>query len=492
MIELKLSWWSGLPTCFPAQPEAGHREFGPSGQRQARCLPHWGRPVLFVKQPLGDPTRHARRRGAALIIVLWTLLILGLLLLGLNRAAQVTAALGQGELERVQARWVARAGVEQALAALGDDGKDVDSRDDLWFEDAAYFENVELAPPDGTPGFVFRVVAPPVETADEAVPRFGITDEASRLSLNAARPNQLALLPDITTQQADAVFDWIDTNENARPGGAERGYYNDLDFPYDIRNGPMRTHREMLLVRDVDAAAFYSEDADLDGVLSRNENDGDATYPPDDADRTLRKGLAAFTTVYAYELNQDPAGSPRVNLKQPDTAVLTSQFNMTPSLAEAVRDKGGDARSLFDFVGVRGEDPAESEDQIEEVTLDWLAERWESFSLSDDERLPAKLNVNTASREVLLTVPGLDEAVADDIINARATGGAFLGVGELLSRNVLDERQFRRFAPSFTVRSNVFSIISKGAAPGGTTRTLRVVVDRGGDVPVIVDWREGG
>ena len=52
-------------------------------------------------------TRYARKnrglhrpsdssRGAVLIVVLWTLLIVGLLLLGLNRAAAVTAALGQG------------------------------------------------------------------------------------------------------------------------------------------------------------------------------------------------------------------------------------------------------------------------------------------------------------------------------------------------------------------------------------------------------------
>ena len=239
----------------------------------------------------------------------------------------------------MQARWVARAGVEQALAVLADDAKDVDSRDDLWFEDAAYFENIELAPPPES-GFTFRVVAPPLEDADATVPRFGVTDEASRLSVNPGRANRLALLPDITEQQADALVDWVDGNEGARPGGAERGYYNDLDFPYDIANAPMRTHREMLLVRDVDPAAFFGEDADLDGVLSRNENDGDASYPPDEPDRDLRQGLAAYTTVYAYELNVDPLGSPRINLKQPDVTVLTERYRMTPSLAEAVRDAG--------------------------------------------------------------------------------------------------------------------------------------------------------
>lgn len=430
--------------------------------------------------------RQPVRRGAILVLVMWLLLIVGLLTLGLARSARVSASLGYGEVERVQAQWMARAGVEQALAVLADDGIDTDGPGDVWYDDPGLFDNVELAT-----GFTFRVTAPSFEnTEDAAAPRFGLDDEASRVSINGERPRQLRRLPDIEPAQADAILDWLDQNESARPGGAERGHYSQLDFPYLIRNGAFRTHRELLLVKGIEPEDFFGEDGDLDGVLDRAENDADESWPDDVPDRQLELGLAGYTTAYAYDLNLNPQGSPRIDFKNSDASVLITSLNFTPSLAQEVVDVARNADTLFDLVGVQGEGEIEDDQQIDEITLDWIADSWEYLTLEEDERLPGKVNVNTASREVLETVPGMNPDMAEAIVGHRSSQGLFTGVGRLYRSNVLTQRQFERVAAFVTVRSNVFRIVSEGRSPSGTSFTLAVIVDRGGDDPVILDWRQ--
>ena len=427
-----------------------------------------------------------RRRGAVLVLVMWLLLIVGLLVLGLSRTARVSASLGFAQVEAVQARWMARAGVEQALAILADDGVSNDGRADLWYDEPGEFDNVELAD-----GFTFRVTAPAFENSeDPAAPRFGLDDEASRVSVNANRPRLLNRLPEITSAQVDAILDWRDNNEAARAGGAERGHYNQLDFPYLIRNADFRTHREMLLVKGIEPESFFGEDGNLNGVLERNENDGDQSWPDDTPDRQLTLGLAGHTTVYSYDLNTSPAGSPRFNLSNTDVGTLTTSLNFTPGLAEEVVDRGRNADDLFEFVGLRGDGNVEDDTQTNEITFEWLADAWEYLTVEDDERLPGKVNINTATRAVLESVPGMRTEMAESIIAHRTSQGDFTGLGGLIRGNVMTERQFRRVAGFLTVRSNVFRIVSEGRTPSGTTYTLAVVVDRGGNDVSILDWRQ--
>ena len=430
-----------------------------------------------------QPIRH---RGVVLVMVMWLLVVVGLLVLGLSRSSQLTATLGQGEVERVRAHWLARAGIEQALAVLTDDTSPHDGRGDVWFDDPGRFDNVALAE-----GHTFRVTAPPLDPAtDPTTPRFGLDDEASRVAVNAQRPNQLRRLPEVLPAQVDALLDWMDANEAARAGGAERGYYRELEFPYLIRNGPLMTHREMLLVKGIEPEDFFGEDGNLDGILQRNENDGDASWPNDVPDRQLEPGLAALTSVYAYESNTTLTGSPRIDLTQAQEGTLVTSLNLTPGLAEAVVEKAGDARTLFDFVGLVGEGEVEDDQQTNELTLEWLAGAWETLTLTDDERLPGKVNVNTASRQVLESVPGMRPEMAEAIIGQRGSQGDFTGVGELHRRSVLDDRRFEQVAEFLTVKSQVFRVVSEGRTPGGATATLEVIIDRGGQRVGILDWRQ--
>ncbi len=440
--------------------------------------------------------RNRGQRGAVLVLALWLVLIAGVMLLGLNRAARVSAAASAGVLDTVHARWAARAGVETALAVLADDFSTSDGRSDVWWDDPGAFEDVDLGN-----GYTFRVTAPPDPDNPDAVDqtrRFGLDDAASRVNLNAANGRWLRGLPAggvggadlrLDASVADAILDWRDGNEAARAGGAERGYYGGLDFPYEIRNGPLRTPGELLLIKGVDPVLFYGEDADQDGLLSRPENDGDQTTPPDDSDGRLERGLAAVTTVDSYHANVDAVGAPRTHLGEAGAATLQAVFGFSNGLAQAVGDEADGEDDLFDLVGTRDRSNDEvGDEEITELTIEWLAQNWERVTLSDEEREAGRLNLNTASRAALESVPRIRDDQVQAIVDRRATGGDFLSVGELLTGGLVSRRDFERTAEYFTVTSNVFMIHSTGRTPRGTSVTLRVVADRADTVPAVLRW----
>jgi len=95
--------------------------------------------------------------------------------------------------------------------------------------------------------------------------------------------------------------------------------------------------------------------------------------------------------------------------------------------------------------------------------------------------LTGLINVNTASQEVLLSLPGMTPAVAQQLIAARPFGDVehkARGIGDLLAGSILGATEedkltrFRAWAHLVTVRSHVFRIFSLGES--GTDATPSV------------------
>lgn len=63
----------------------------------------------------------------------------------------------------------------------------------------------------------------------------------------------------------------------------------------------------------------------------------------------------------------------------------------------------------------------------------------------------AKLDINTATREQLLLVPGMDAMLADAIIKYREDFGGFLALTELKSAMGLDANTYKQLAKSLVV-----------------------------------------
>ena len=450
----------------------------------------------------------SKDRGFALIAVMWVVLVAGLMFLGVQKAVRANLAGARSELASVQAHWLARAGIEQALAVLEDDVTDADNMLEYWYSDTEYFENVEML--HGS----FSVRAGPNIMDDPREVRYGLTDLCARVNVNTADAGQLRALLELEAWQIDSILDWRDDNDRARANGVEAQYYDGLEYRYLIRNGPLHSIEELRLIRGIEEQYFSGEDANLNGVLDVNEDDGEAAqyalYPDDNGDGQLTLGLGGLTSVYGYTLNQTASGDSRVNVNTADRDTLVERFNFTNGLAQAIVDhraSGGNSNrpegerpsgrtrfnSLMELTGVRAGRNSDSQDEgegtVKEITLKWLADNLDDLTLSDEERLPGLINVNTACKEVLMSLPRITPSSVEAIVRRQASGqGPLNSVGELFTDKTISEEQFKAFAERLTVRSSVFEIRSTGQTTWGISREIVAVVDRGSSPVNILYW----
>ena len=58
-----------------------------------------------------------------------------------------------------------------------------------------------------------------------------------------------------------------------------------------------------MMVRGMTGPILFGEDWNRNGILDANENDGDTSFPPDNGDGQLDRGLYPFLTVWSSESN---------------------------------------------------------------------------------------------------------------------------------------------------------------------------------------------
>jgi type II secretory pathway component PulK len=322
---------------------------------------------------------NSTRQGSVLLVVL---VVIALLALGAYSFSElmVSESHATGVYGReVQARACADSGIEFALAVLGatsDDGVAANV-----FHDPANLRGVILKEATGPRGRArFSLVAPNESDSTSSTIRFGFIDESSKLDINALvaeekkqrsrdpsytgssstvgsstsgsgsstgtsssstssngtgststvsasdPASRLLMIPGMTYELADAILDFIDEDETPRTNGCESEYYSSLSPPYSSKNSPLESIDELLLVAGVTPDLLYGEDVNRNGLLDPNENDGDATWPPDNADGILQLGWSAYLTVHGREKNARWDGTPRINVNDNDLASLYDQL----------------------------------------------------------------------------------------------------------------------------------------------------------------------
>src|SRR5688572_16859844 len=166
------------------------------------------------------------------------------------------------------------------------------------------------------------------ETTTAFEPVFGIVDEASKLNLNTANAALIEALPGATPELAAAIVDWRDDNDTAETNGAESETYARRQPPYRAKNANFESIEELALVHGADPLTLYGEDANLNGVLDPNEDDGDRSLPADNGDGKLDAGILSYVTVSSRESNTRPDGSAKADARTPAgvSTLLTETF----------------------------------------------------------------------------------------------------------------------------------------------------------------------
>ncbi|MCP4245450.1 MAG: hypothetical protein GY778_00220 [bacterium] len=244
--------------------------------------------------------------------------------------------------QRLQTRLAAEAGIEKVLLGLRAFRTNVPTwysnpeelnRILVWTpgeDESLWATNEELD--EGTVAYRFSIVADdPFD--DEERSRYGITDESAKLNINTAERRQLMrLIGQIATEDmvveelVDALLDWRDEDDTTREFGAEADHYALLETPYQPKNGTFDTVEELLLVKGFDGRVLYGEDYDRNGLLGPNEDDGDESFPLDDGDGQLNRGLNPYITVLSRDFNTDSMNRPRAYLYG-DQALLRDTLN---------------------------------------------------------------------------------------------------------------------------------------------------------------------
>jgi type II secretory pathway component PulK len=411
----------------------------------------------------------SRSNGTVLIVVMWIVLVLAGLLLVFARTMRVELIASANHVAELQAESAARAALQYVLSQVdGTDGA-------LLPLPAAGYEAVQVG--DG----FFWLLDPSL--GDDRAYVFGIRDEASRINLNAAAEDLLLKLPGMTAELADSIADWRDPDDEVSPGGAESEHYLLLPDPYYCKNAPFETVDEVLLVKDASPVLLSGEDANLNGVLDPNEDDAAAADPPDDRDGRLDRGLLHYCTVYSTEPNESTSGEARISVNEAGGQRLAAllrrlldqdRFPQVMALVQTERP----FRNILDFY------------LRTELTAAEFGQVAGELTTARGRTLVGLVNVNTAPREVLLCLPGLEESDVDELLARRSAPDTDLTniawVAEALPREKAVAIGGLITARSFQFSADIVAVSRDGRA----FRRHLAVVDARTSPPRVLYWRD--
>lgn len=450
------------------------------------------------------------RRGSVLVAVLWCLVLLALVVISVLHTARIDLLVVKNYGDRIQAHYLAVAGVEKTKALLYREARQR-SRSERSYsgglaDSPEQFRDIPLGRGQ------FRVFHRGRPDEGGAV-LYGVSDEGSRLNINNASADELSKLQDMTPDVVAALIDWRDEDNEVSPGGAEAEYYLSLQPPYQPRNGPVPTIRELLMVRGVTSELLFGRDRHENGML---DSAGEASDQSISDMRDL--GWAGLLTAKSVVNNVNAGGLDRVNIQSADEAGLTGVKGITSEIARAIVAYRGQNRfttvaDLLDVVaanqnqqGIPGNQPNAGPQNpqnrnggpqggtpsgpkvIDENLLMDIADDVTADSGSD---LNGLVNINSASLEVLSCLPGLTRELAQAIISFRQSNGFFPNIAWLLKVPGFNRDILKQLAPRITARSETFRILSEGKVNStGARQRVQEIVHVGLNSVTTLSYRE--
>jgi type II secretory pathway component PulK len=413
--------------------------------------------------------RHPQS-GTVLIITIYVVLVLAGLALVFARSIRVAAAISANQVASLQAECIASGALEYIVAQLGATTQSTTSSN----QNVSY-EALEVG--DG----YFWILHSNLQSDKEFT--YGLTDEAAKINLNSASLEMLQRLPGMTAELAASIIDWRDEDSDVTTGGAESESYLLQSQPYQCKNAPLETVDEVLLVKGASEELLYGEDTNLNGYLDACENDGDESEPPDNRNGRLDPGFYNYVTVYSREANVDADGGARLNVNQ-----ASSRSSLQTALQKVVSEDRAleilnrvsmnpNYSNILDFYYQSG------------MTYKEFSPLADRLTTSSEQTLPGLVNVNTAPKEVLMCLPGLEENDVEAMLSYRSANSGQLSSIAWVTQ-VLDRAKAVGIGSYITVRSFQYSAdIVCLSGNGRAYKRYKAVVDMQGASPRVVYWR---
>jgi competence ComEA-like helix-hairpin-helix protein len=270
-------------------------------------------------------------------------------------------------------------------------------------------------------------------------------------------------------------------------------------------------------VRGISTELLLGKDRHQNGILESSDDPG-----ADSISDLLDLGWAGLLTVDSSVNNVNAAGVDRVNIQSADQTALTGVRGITPDIAKAIVAYRGQNRlnsiaDLLDVVAapnqnqpgaqgnpnVAGAPPAGGQNAgrpgtqaanpsgpkvIDENLLMDIADDMTADSASDS---PGLININSASLEVLSSLPGINRQLAQAIISFRQSSGFFPNIASLLKVPGFNRDILKQLGLRITARSETFRILSEGRiTSSGVRQRVQEIVRVGLRSVTTVSYRE--
>ena len=200
--------------------------------------------------------------GVALVLALLFIVLLTAMVVDFSYEMEVEASLSASHDTDFEAYLAAKSAIASGMALL--------AVDLLQGEEAAALNNAN--PYDSLDELWAEGI--PLTPINESVMQCLIEDEFGKLNLNALVRNDdqgqegvdsileeaLRLFFEargVEEDPVDSIIDWLDSDDEALPRGAENDYYSSLEVPYTCKNGPMDSLEELLLIPGITPEVYF-------------------------------------------------------------------------------------------------------------------------------------------------------------------------------------------------------------------------------------------
>lgn len=352
------------------------------------------------------PLRMRNKRGSVLIIAIGITVALTGLVFVFTRQMRVELLASGNMVSAIQAGAIVRGAAQHVASRL------VTTTDRTTLDTVIAAQGAQIG--EGQ----YWILRPNPE--DEKQYGYGIVDEASKLNINTATIDMLMLLPGMTPELAASIVDWRDEDEVvSEGGGAESETYQLLPDPYYCKNAPFETLDELRLVKGATPEILYGVDYKHNGVVDLSESTGSVGLTG--LNGQSQCGIVKYLTVSTIEANVSSSGQPRMFVGETNNQAMNALSRMLLGLSFQ------QARVDAIVGSLRGQAPAVNVLDFyrkSTMTLDEFKKVADLVTTDRGRVLQGRINVNTAPREVLRCLPGLDESDVEALIAKRSTSGS--------------------------------------------------------------------
>ena len=349
--------------------------------------------MLCLFRPAPSMLRKMRRssneRGLSLVATLWILTILSVLATQLLHSIYLERRVQANFADRTKYHFAAKAGFEHTIAMLRGDRTPFDSLGEDWA--ATIEDGIEDNMSDGAL-LTYRV---------------DISDESSKVNINTAELDTIQRLLDLlgyenvqspTQSLADSI----------------------------VASRPFRTVRDIAKAPGMTTTLLYGRLQPTVGGLTMDETETQ-NIP----------GLIEFTTVYSVDTNTDAGGQNRLNIRNAESQQLIQLRgnNNQPVFSQGEADSLIQQRDSIENIGDVLNLKAVSEQTFNSIR--------DKIRTDGGEGGEGAVNINSADANQLQTLDGIDEGIANRIIDHRNSQGNFQNVDAIKDVNLITTNEFK-------------------------------------------------